>query len=93
MSINFIIGYFIGINLVSYIFIWLKIRTNIIKINDGTIDFIYVLLSILGGFIGILIPSEMFNYRRDDKLFKRIIPFVIVIEIAIIGYIIYKVNK
>ncbi len=91
--INFVIGYFILINLISYIFIWLNIRTNIVKMNKKWLDTTYLLLSILGGFVGIMIGSEMFNYRKDEKIFKRYIPLVIFIEVCIILYIIYKLNS
>ena len=91
--INFIIGYFILINLISYMFIWLNIRTHVVKINQKWLDTVYLLLSILGGFVGIMIGSEMFNYRKDEKIFKRYIPLVIFIEICIILYIVYKLNN
>ena len=90
--INFIIGYFIIINLISYMFIYLNIRTKIIKLNTKRIDTVYLVMSILGGFVGIMVGSEMFNYRKDEKIFKRYIPLVIFIEICIILYITYKLN-
>ena len=89
---NFIVGYFICINIISYLFIWLNIRTKYIKIDKKWIDTIYLVFSILGGFVGIMLAAEMFNYRKDEKLFKRYIPLVIFIEVCIILYIIYKVR-
>ena len=89
---NFIVGYFICINIISYLFIWLNIRTKYIKIDKKCIDTIYLVFSILGGFVGIMLAAEMFNYRKDEKLFKRYIPLVIFIEVCIILYIIYKVR-
>ncbi len=91
--VNFIVGYFICINIISYIFIWLNIRTEYIKLSSKWIDTIYLLFSILGGFVGIMVASEMFNYRKKEKLFKRWIPLVIFIEACIILYIIYKVRS
>ena len=90
--VNFIIGYVICINMISYMFIWLNIRTEYIKISKKWIDTIYLMLSILGGFVGIMVATEMFNYRKKEKIFKRWIPLVIFIEISIILYIIYKVR-
>ena len=90
--VNFIIGYVICINVISYMFIWLNIRTEYIKISKKWVDTIYLVLSILGGFVGIMIATEMFNYRKKEKIFKRWIPLVIFIEISIILYIIYKVR-
>ena len=78
--------------MISYIFIWLNIRTEYIKISKKWVDTIYLVLSILGGFVGIMIATEMFNYRKKEKIFKRWIPLVIFIEISIILYIIYKVR-
>ena len=89
---NFIIGYVICINIISYMFIWLNIRTEYIKIDKKWVDTIYLIFSILGGFVGIMVASEMFNYRKKEKIFKRWIPLVIFIEISIILYIIYKVR-
>ena len=90
--VNFIVGYAICINIISYMFIWLNIRTKYIKIDKKWVDTIYLIFSILGGFVGIMVASEMFNYRRKEKLFKRWIPLVILIEVCIILYIIYKVR-
>ena len=89
---NFIIGYVICINIISYMFIWLNIRTEYIKISKNWVDTIYLVFSILGGFVGIMVATEMFNYRKKEKIFKRWIPLVIFIEISIILYIIYKVR-
>lgn len=89
---NFIIGYVICINMISYMFIWLNIRTEYIKISKKWVDTIYLVFSILGGFVGIMVATEMFNYRKKEKIFKRWIPLVIFIEISIILYIIYKVR-
>ncbi len=89
---NFIVGYVICINIISYLFIWINIRTDYIKIDQKWIDTIYLVFSILGGFVGIIVASEMFNYRRKEKIFKRWIPLVIFIEACIILYIIYKIR-
>lgn len=91
--VNFIIGYFIVINVISYIFIWINIRTKLLKSNSKWVDMVYLVLSILGGFVGIMLGSEMFNYRRDEKIFRRYIPLVIFMEICIVLYIIYKINR
>ena len=91
--VNFIVGYVICINMISYLFIWLNIRTGFIKLDEKWVDTIYLIMSILGGFVGIVVASEMFNYRKDEKIFKRWIPLVIFIEVCIIFYIIYKLNS
>ncbi len=91
--ISFVIGYFICINLISYLFLWINIRTDFLKIDKKWLDTIYLLLAILGGFVGIMIATEMFNYRKDEKLFKKYIPLVIFIEVCIVLYIIYKIRN
>ena len=91
--VNFIVGYVICINMISYLFIWLNIRTGFIKLDEKWVDTIYLVMSIFGGFVGIVVASEMFNYRKKDKIFKRWIPLVIFIEVCIIFYIIYKLNS
>ncbi len=89
---SFIVGYAICINIISYLFIWMNIRTNFIKMNKKSVDALYLGLAILGGFVGIMLASEMFNYRKDEKIFKRYIPLVIFIEVSIICYAIYKLR-
>ena len=90
--INFIIGYMICINLISYLFLWMNVRTNFIKMDKKWVDTIYLALSILGGFVGVIVASEMFNYGKNEKIFKRWIPLVIFIEVCIILYVIYKIR-
>lgn len=91
--VSFIIGYVICVNMISYLFIWINIRTKFIKLDKKWEDTIYLCFAILGGFVGIMIASEMFNYRRDEKIFKRYIPLVIFIEVCIILYFIYKLKS
>lgn len=88
--LNFIVGYLILINSISMIFMYIDMKANTIKLEESTIKFIYIILSIIGGSIGILVTSQMFGYRKDEKIIKRGIPFIILIEVAIIVYIIIK---
>ena len=90
--INFIIGYVICINLISYLFLWINARTSLIKMDKKWLDTLYLAFSILGGFVGIIVASEMFNYGRDEKIFRRWIPLVIFIEVCIIMYVVYKMK-
>ena len=55
---NFIVGYVICINIISYLFIWINIRTDYIKIDQKWIDTIYLVFSILGGFVGLIYKTR-----------------------------------
>ena len=90
--INFFISYFIVMNLIGIIIIWIKQNTEFIKTPNKVLNIVFLILSLVGGFIGVLVGAEMFHYEQDNKLFKRWIPFFIFIEVCIIIYIIYQNN-
>ena len=91
--ISFLVGYFFVINIVSIAYIWLNAKTNVIKLNEKSKDLISVIISVIGGFIGILLGCEMLQYKQDRKLYKRWIPLIIFVEFMIIVFIVYnKVN-
>ena len=90
--LNFIVGYSICINIIAYLLIWFKVRTTYLKIDENVLNIIYILISILGGFVGLLVGREMFNYESDSKIFKRWIPLIIVIEVCIALVIIRNIN-
>ena len=87
--LNFIIGYLIIINAISMIPLYADMK-NLIKLEEGTLKFIYVILGIIGGSVGILVTSQMFGYKKDDKEIKRIIPLIIFLEVIIISYFFIK---
>ena len=89
--LNFIMGYLIVINILPMILIYVD-YTFEIKIKEDVLDFIYFLIALFGGSVGIIITSQMFNYNRNDKIIKRWIPFILFIEIVIAFVIIYKIN-
>ena len=88
--INFLVGYFIVINLAGIALIYLKTNTKLIKIKKGILNLIIIILSAIGGFIGVLVGNEMLNYDMESKLFRRWIPLLIFIEICIGLFIVYK---
>lgn len=88
--VNVIFGYAVIINLIGISLIWLNVRTKLIKLNTKTLNIIYIIIAILGGFVGLLLGSEMMNYERDNAVFKRIIPFIVFIYVASIIYYVYK---
>lgn len=89
--LNFIIGYLIVINIVPMILIYVDYTFNI-KIKEDVLMFIYFLVGLIGGSIGIIITSQMFNYRRDSKIIKKWIPLILFVQIVIALVIICKVN-
>ena len=89
-TINILVGYLIGINLVSLIAVYIKGKTNIINIKNSVFNLICVLLSVAGGVIGVMLGAEMSSYEQDSKIFRKWIPFIIFIEVCIIIYIVYQ---
>lgn len=90
--LNFIIGYLIAINILPIILIYID-YTFTLKIKEDVLDFIYGIIALIGGSVGIIIFSKMFMYKRDSKIIKRVIPFILTIEIIIIFVIFSKVNN
>lgn len=88
--ISFIVGYVIIINMIGFIILYLKVRTDCIKLSEKKLNIILLVLSLIGGFIGVLTGAEMLQYERDNKLFKRWIPLIIFLEIVGIVLIIYS---
>lgn len=88
--ISFLVGYIIIINLIGISLVWLKSHTDLIKISEPLLNTIFIVISMIGGFIGVLVGAEMLGYKQDSKLFKRWIPFLVFIEICIVVYIVYQ---
>lgn len=88
--ISFLVGYVIVINMIGFILIYLKVRTDYIKLSDKKMNILLLVLSLIGGFIGVLTGAEMLQYERNNKLFKRWIPLIIFLEIIGIVMIIYN---
>ena len=88
---NLIFGYIIIINFIAMFFMYIDAKTKWIKLKDGAKNFIYIILTILGGCIGVLITSQLLDYKQDEKLIKKVVPGIVFIELVIICYIVYKV--
>ena len=88
--ISLLVGYAIIINMIGFIMIYLKVRTDYIKLSERKMNTVLMILSLIGGFIGVLTGAEMLQYERDNKLFKRWIPLIIFLEIVGIVLIIYS---
>ena len=81
--LNFVIGYFIVINIIPMIIIYADITVNF-KMSNQMLNFLYVVLTLIGGGIGIIMASQMFGYRRDEKAMTRTIPIIVILQIIII---------
>lgn len=89
--LNFIMGYLIVINIVPMILIYVD-YTFKIKIKEDVLMFIYFIIGLIGGGIGVIITSQMFNYRRDAKIIKRWIPLILFVQVVIALIIVCKIN-
>ena len=87
--LNFIIGYLIAINIIPMILIYVD-YTFKIKIKEDVLDFIYLLIGIFGGGIGIIITSRMFEYKRDSKILKNWVPIILFLQIVIAFFVVIK---
>jgi Na+/alanine symporter len=58
---SFIIGYLIIINILSYIWIWILSETDYIKLSDGILNTIFIIQTLIGGFVGLLVASKMLS--------------------------------
>lgn len=87
-TISFAVGYIIIINLIPMVLMWFSVKTDIIKVPDKAMSALYILISLAGGFIGVLRGAEMFAYKQDSKLFKRTIPILIFLEVFVVLFII-----
>ena len=90
---SFIIGYLIIINILSYIWIWILSETDYIKLSDGILNTIFIIQTLIGGFVGLLVASKMLSYKINERIFKKIIPLIIFIEAVIAIYVWYNVTK
>lgn len=90
--LSFIVGYLIVINIISMIFMYIDTKQIFLKLSKKTINFIYIILAIIGGSVGILVTSQLFSYKNDEKIIKRGIPLIIFIEIVAILFIYIKIN-
>ena len=88
--VNFIVGYFIVINLIGISLIWIRVNTDYIKMSEKILNIIYLIVSMIEGFVGILIGAEMFEYKNRNKMLKIWIPLLVFIEACTIIFILYQ---
>ncbi len=90
--LSLIVGYLIVINIISMIFMYIDTKGMLSKLSKQIINFIYIILAIIGGSVGILVTSQLFSYKNDEKMIKRGIPLIIFIEAVVILFIYIKIN-
>ena len=74
----------LAVNAVTFVYMYLLARTELIKWHDVINKIILVILTILSGYIAIAVCNRMYNYKTKEKFFKIALPVIFVIEIAVI---------
>lgn len=100
MNLKIIIGIILFLNFVGYLLIWLQANKNIpIEMNEKIFNKIIVLISIVGGFIGVYLSAEMYGFETGRRWFnvilKRIVFFEVLIIVILVIYFLkdyYDVN-
>ena len=69
--LSLIVGYLIVINIISMIFMYIDTKGMLSKLSKQIINFIYIILAIIGGSVGILVTSQLFSYKNDEKNDKK----------------------
>lgn len=90
---NVIISYLIAVNIIAMIFMYICAKTTLIKFTDSTINFILIIISLLGGSVGVLVTSQLVNYKKEEKMLKRVISLIIFIEVVVALFIMYQSYK
>lgn len=87
--IKILFGFFVVVNILGISLEWIRIRTDIIKLSDKAMNLIYVIISLCGGFVGVLLGAEMMGLKQENKVLKKLIPILVFIEICVIVWIFY----
>jgi len=87
--IKILVSYFFIINLIGLGLVFFKSKTELIAMETKKFNIILFVISIIGGFIGVLLGVEMLQYEPNNKLFKRWIPLCVFAEVCLILYICY----
>lgn len=87
--IKILFGFFVVVNILGISLEWIRIRTDIIKLSDKTMNLIYVIISLCGGFVGVLLGAEMMGLKQENKVLKKLIPILVFVEICVIVWIFY----
>lgn len=86
-----IIIYYLLINLIAFIAMYVdkqKAKKNEWRISEKTL----IMLSVIGGSIGMLCGMNLFRHKTKHAKFKYGVPIIIIIQIAIVVYIARVLN-
>lgn len=59
------------------------------RISEATL----LLLAVSGGSIGAMLAMDWFHHKTKHRKFKYGIPAIIMIQVAVIGYIVYHIGE
>ena len=86
-----ILIYLAAINVVTlFVYGWDKIKAKRggWRIPEATL----LMLAVVGGSLGAMLAMEWFHHKTRHRKFSYGIPAIIMIQIAIIGYIVYSIG-
>ena len=89
MILEILLIYLLGINLVLFVTMGVdkfKARRGLWRIPEKTL----FLLAIAGGSIGGILGMQIFRHKTKHNSFKFGFPAILIIEAAVIGWIVYQ---
>ncbi len=89
METNYLIYYFIGINVLTYLLFGIdkvKASHNQWRIPEKTL----FTCSFLGGSIGAILAMKQFRHKTQKKEFKQVIGLIVLIQIVLVGFVGYQ---
>ena len=87
-----IILYFVAVNVLTlcvYGIDKIKAMRGGRRISEATL----LLLAVSGGSIGAMLAMDWFHHKTKHRKFKYGIPAIIMIQLAVIGYIVYHIGE
>lgn len=87
-----VLFYVLAINLIAFLAYGidkLKAKKNMWRIPEATL----IWMAVVGGSIGAIIGMKVWHHKTLHKKFKFGIPAIIIIQIALIGYLTYYFNS
>lgn len=87
-----VLFYVLAINLIAFLAYGidkLKAKKNMWRIPEATLMW----MAVAGGSIGAIIGMKVWHHKTLHKKFKFGIPAIIIIQIALIGYLTYYFNS
>ena len=89
MLVNFVIGYLVFMNIIGFgLIVLIKRQSDTSKVentklNTNKVNTFIVILTILCGFIGLMVAGEMTGYKEDNIVLKRYVPLIVFLLIAL----------